>query len=85
MSQAKVDKYKEEKANRQQIMKKEKRNRFMWKLGGGAVALAAVVWIGYSVYGVAKGDVQTSLTTETTEINVDAMNDYLDTIAPKDE
>lgn len=85
MSQAKVDKYKEEKANRQQIMKKEKRNRFMWKLGGGAVALAAVVWIGYSVYSVANGDVQTSLTTETTEINVDAMNDYLDTIAPKDE
>ena len=34
MSQAKVDRYKEEKKNRQQIMKKEKREWMLTKLAG---------------------------------------------------
>lgn len=85
MSQAKVDKYKEDKANRQEIMKKEKRNRMMWKVGGGLVALVAVAWVGYSAYGIATGDVQTELNTEVTELDVDAMNEYLDTISPEEE
>ena len=33
MSQAKVDKYKQEKANRKQILAKEKRNRALTKAG----------------------------------------------------
>lgn len=50
MSQAKVDRYKEEKANRQKIMQKEKREKLLWKLGCYAVLLALVIWIGYSAF-----------------------------------
>ena len=39
MSQAKVDKYKQEKANRQQIMRKEKRVRLACWLSAGSVFL----------------------------------------------
>lgn len=50
MSQAKVDRYKEEKKNREKIMKKEKRNSRLMKLGGTVIAVVLVGWIGYSVY-----------------------------------
>ncbi len=50
MSQAKVDRYKEQKANRQKIMKKEKRERMLWKVGSYAVLLVLVAWIGVSAY-----------------------------------
>lgn len=50
MSQAKVDRYKEQKANRQKIMKKEKRERMLWRIGGYAVLLVLVVWIRVSAY-----------------------------------
>ena len=50
MSQAKVDRYKEQKANRQKIMKKEKRERMLWRIGGYAVLLVLVAWIGVSAY-----------------------------------
>ena len=48
MSQAKVDKYKEEKANRKEIMAKEKRQRMIVKAIGGVIGLALVAWIGVS-------------------------------------
>lgn len=48
MSQAKVDKYKQEKANRKQTMAKEKRNRSITKACVTVVGLALVVWIGIS-------------------------------------
>ncbi len=50
MSQAKVDRYKEQKANRKKIMQKEKRERMLWKVGGSLVAVALVAWIGYSAF-----------------------------------
>ena len=49
MSQAKVDKYKEEKKNREAIIKKQKRSRI---LGTAAFALVCVIflgWFGYSL------------------------------------
>ena len=49
MSQAKVDKYKEEKKNRDAIIKKQKRNM---KLGTAAFAIVCVLfvgWFGYSL------------------------------------
>lgn len=72
MSQAKVDRYKQEKANRQKMMKKEKRERFLWKMGGGLVCLAMVLWIGFSAYG--KFHVETA---KTYEVTTDAVDDYL--------
>ena len=50
MSQEKVDRYKEEKANRAKIQKKEKRTLFLEKCAIAAVCVAAISWIGYSAY-----------------------------------
>lgn len=51
MSQQKVDKYKKDKANRKQIMKKEKMEKAAWKAGSYVILLVLVGWIGVSVYG----------------------------------
>ena len=50
MSQAKVDRYKEEKRNREKILKKEKRQLLLMKIGGAVVGVVLVGWIGFSVY-----------------------------------
>lgn len=50
MSQAKVDKYKKEKANRKKAMAKEKLKKKIYVIIGAVVALAFVAWIGFSVY-----------------------------------
>ncbi len=50
MSQAKVDRYKEEKANRKKIMRREKIANKLRKCVVGLVAIALVFWIGYSAY-----------------------------------
>lgn len=74
MSQAKVDKYKQEKANRQKIMKKQKR---MHRVEMTAIALVCVLflgWVGYSVYDkVSSGDG----TKETVVFDAGAVQDYI--------
>ena len=50
MSQAKVDRYKKEKANRKKNMKKEKIQNVLRKCAVFVVALVLVGWIGYSAY-----------------------------------
>lgn len=49
MSQAKVDRYKEEKANRKQNMKKAKVESIVRKCIFGVVGIALIGWIGFSV------------------------------------
>jgi hypothetical protein len=49
MSQAKVDRYKEEKKNRKKIMAKEKRMRIAGYVAGCLVAAGIIGWAGYSV------------------------------------
>lgn len=73
MSQAKVDKYKQEKLNRQKIMRKEKRERLAWKIGGYAVCVLVVCWIGFSAYN--KFHVPTA---KNYEVSTGAIDDYLD-------
>lgn len=48
MSQEKVNKYKEQKANRKEIMKKEKRAAFIRNVMAGVVLVVAISWVGYS-------------------------------------
>lgn len=48
MSQAKVDQYKKEKANRKETMAKEKRRKMFMKIGGTMVLLVLLAWIGVS-------------------------------------
>ena len=48
MSQEKVAKYKEQKANRKEIMKKEKRAKLLRNIIAYAVGVVLIGWIGYS-------------------------------------
>ena len=48
MSQEKVAKYKEQKANRKEIMKKEKRAKLLRNIIGCVVGVALIGWVGYS-------------------------------------
>ena len=78
MSQAKVDRYKEDKRNRDKIIKKQKREWMLTKLGLSAVGLVMVAWIGVSVY----NGITTDTTEETVEraaysVDTTALNDYL--------
>lgn len=75
MSQKKVDKYKEQKANREQIKKREKRMLLLEKCVAVVVAIVIVGWLGYSAY----GKIQDSKSAEVTETVMDAtaVNDYL--------
>ncbi len=72
MSQEKVNKYKEQKANRKEIMAKEKKQKNRMKLACGIVALVLVGWLGYSVYNSA-----TRPDTSNVEINAAALDEYL--------
>ena len=50
MSQEKVDKYKQEKANRKKTMAKEKLKKRLYMLAGVLITAIFVAWIGWSVY-----------------------------------
>ena len=73
MSQEKVDRYKQEKVNRKQIMRKQKLMNNMRKGVLVVVALALIGWLGYSAY-----DIYESVKERTvSEVNYDAVSDYL--------
>ncbi len=76
MSQKKVDAYKEQKANRQKIMKREKNILRLEKLGALAVCIVAVCWIGYSVYDKTTASDNTGEQV-VTEIDSSALDNYL--------
>ena len=73
MSQAKVDRYKEEKRNRKKEIQKAKRHRKLSKIIIPVIVIAIVAWIAYS--GVTFYQEQKPMT----ELSVDlsAINDYL--------
>ena len=48
MSQEKVNKYKEQKANRKEIMKKEKRASIIRNSVASVILVAVIGWVGYS-------------------------------------
>lgn len=73
MSQAKVDRYKQEKRNRKQIMAREKRQHIAVCTAGCVLAAAIVGWAGYSGYRA----YQNSRPLETIYVNLDSINDYM--------
>lgn len=75
MSQAKVDNYKKNKANRQKIMKKEKIMHRLEMVGIALVCVVFVGWIGYSVY--AKIDRAQGTAQETVEFDASAVQNYV--------
>ena len=75
MSQEKVDRYKEKKARRHEIYKKEKRTLALEKFAGILLCAVLVVWVGYSVYGKVTAS-QNSKVHETV-MDTGAIDDYL--------
>lgn len=73
MSQEKVNRYKEEKANRKEIIAKEKKKKRISMICAGVIALALVGWLGYSVY-----DMATRPDTSDVTIDSAALDEYLD-------
>ena len=74
MSKKKVDEYKKNKANRQQIIKKEKRINMIERIIGYVVCLVAVVWVGFSVYNKATS-VDETIVAETS-IDTSALDNF---------
>ena len=73
MSQAKVDRYKEDKKNRKEIMAKEKRANMLRTLAGGAVLVVLLGWIGVSGYNW----YQASQPLETVYVDTTAVDEYM--------
>ncbi|MGN0344407.1 MAG: hypothetical protein ACI4EC_05525 [Lachnospiraceae bacterium] len=78
MSQAKVDQYKKQKANRKKEMRKEKIERIAVGALGIVIVAAICVWIGFSVYGKTTGSTGADAENSTVTVNTDAVDDYLD-------
>lgn len=83
MSQAKVDRYKNEKANRKKNMKKEKIKNTVAAACGTIVCIAIVGWIGYSAYGYFRAQDGKNAPVQT-EVNLDALSDYMSTLPTSD-
>ena len=77
MSQEKVTRYKEEKANRKVIMKKQKRAKIFRNSMMGIVLVAVVGWVGYS----AVDYYQNNKPRETVEVDYAAVDEYLESIS----
>ncbi len=75
MSQAKVDRYKQEKANREQIIKKERLVRRLEYAVGILVLCLIIVWCGVSVY--QKAEEKRASQVETAELDNTAISDYM--------
>ncbi len=82
MSQEKVERYKKEKANRKKTLKREKFKKRILSVAGTIVCVAIMAWIGYSGYGYYK--TQKAETATTTEVDLNAVNDYLGTLSSSD-
>lgn len=82
MSQEKVDRYKEKKARRQEIYKKEKRILALEKAAGILLCVVVIGWIGYSVYGKMTA-AQNAKVIETV-MDATAIDDYLSGLDAKE-
>ena len=76
MSQEKVDRYKKEKANRKQIMKKQKTMHYIRCTVFGVVAIALVGWLGYYAYGL----YEQNQPREMAEVDYTAVDGYLQSL-----
>ena len=77
MSQEKVDRYKKEKANRKQIMRKQKIMNVVRKAVLSLAALALVGWLGYSACDI----YDSNKVRPVAEVNYDGVTDYLNSLS----
>lgn len=81
MSQEKVDRYKQEKANRKKTMRRQKVMGIIRKAVLAVVALALVGWLGYSAWGMYDSGKERVVA----EVNYDAVTDYLNNMSAETE
>lgn len=81
MSQAKVDRYKEEKRNRAALMRREKRRTFIAKLTACAVMTALTAWIGISAWIAVERKTEMTAEIPTYTADMSVIDDYLDSLA----
>lgn len=81
MSREKVDRYKQEKANRKQIMRKQRMMNFVRKGVLALVALALIGWLGYSAYDMYESGKERVVA----EVNYDSVTDYLNSLTTETE
>lgn len=81
MSQEKVDRYKQEKASRKQIMRKQKAMGIVRKLILAVVAIALVGWLGYSAFDIYESGKERVVA----EVNYDAVTNYLNNMSTTTE
>ncbi len=81
MSQEKVDRYKQDKANRKQIMRKQRITDFVRKGVLALVALALIGWLGYSAYDMYESGKERVVA----EVNYDSVTDYLNSLTTETE
>lgn len=77
MSQEKVAKYKESKANRKEIMKKQKQTRLIRNTVVGIICVVLVGWVGYS----AVTYLQENKPRQEVEVDYTAVDEYTETLA----
>ena len=80
MSQKKVDQYKEQKANRKQLMKKQKRMRTIRVCVASVICLALGGWIGYS----AVSKYQSSKPREVADVDYSAVSAYIQSLSAEE-
>ena len=77
MSQEKVDRYKQEKANRKKIMRKQRAMSFVRKAVLTLAALALVGWIAYSAYDIYDSNKERAVA----EVDYTAVTDYMNSLS----
>ncbi|MBU3876956.1 hypothetical protein HGO97_014180 [Faecalicatena sp. AGMB00832] len=77
MSQEKVERYKQEKANRKKIIKKQRIMSVVRKTVLTLAALALVGWLGFSAYKTHESKQERPVA----EVNYDAVNNYLNSLS----
>lgn len=81
MSQKKVEKYKEYKKNKDQILKREKRIRRIEFAVIILICCVFVGWFGFSIYDSAvKSSKNSAVPAEVVEIDMNAYSDYVDAL-----
>lgn len=80
MSQEKVDKYKEYKANKKKIWKKEKMMHRLEMSIIAVICIAFIGWVGFSIYDKAVNTDET-LAANAVELDAGAIDDYISSLS----
>jgi len=81
MSQEKVNRYKEEKANRKAILRKERMKSMVRKIILLVLSVALIGWVGFSAYYTWENNRPRDMVT----VNYDSITDYLQSLAETEE